>query len=302
LFRVDPNIGWRKAKRSPLSHLNQSISRKRIWEQMFGKAALLSLSCPCDEDHSSCWTLVCGKPEPDRFRHKTDIRSRLCHVSRQCWILPWRHKPWNYVIVSTATVNPQTTIFFQDWAGLFGVTMSVLSRTDALLDRMREMSAADISVLEAAATGPSGAGLTTMLGSPNDILWTDMERAGWMTSLIKELPANGLQLQLKVFRLEEAGQAPVRDLLERLRPKMPPVDGQTVLQRLAPQLDAISNEMTPRLINTVREAGGNGSHIVIGLSHVIARIVRRTFRPEDQKNVLQDIVKQAEKFLAEMSL
>ncbi len=140
-----------------------------------------------------------------------------------------------------------------------------------------------------------------MPGSPNDVLWTAMERGGWMTSSTLDIPANGIQLHMKVFKLEETGRAPIMDLLEHLRPAAPAADGQSILQRVAPQLDAISNEMTPRLINTVKEAGGNGSHIVFALSHIVARVVRRTFKLESQKRVLQDIARQAESFLESMS-
>lgn len=181
------------------------------------------------------------------------------------------------------------------------VPMKVVTRADVLLDRMKQMSAADISVLEAAARGRAGAGLTTMPGSPNDTLWTAMEREGWMTSSMVDMPANGLQLQLKVFRLEEAGREPITHLLERLKPAEPPPDGRSVLQRIAPQLDAISNEMTPRLVDTVKEAGGDGSHIVIALSHIVARVVRRTFKPEWHDRVLQEIVRQTRSFLDNMS-
>ena len=49
--------------------------------------------------------------------------------------------------------------------------MAAQAHIDALVRRVREMSAADISVLEASAQTP-GSNMTTSPGGPNEILWS----------------------------------------------------------------------------------------------------------------------------------
>jgi hypothetical protein len=48
-----------------------------------------------------------------------------------------------------------------------------------LLQRMRTMSAGDLSVLHASLERPESV-MITPVGSPNDILWSEMAAFGWM--------------------------------------------------------------------------------------------------------------------------
>jgi hypothetical protein len=57
--------------------------------------------------------------------------------------------------------------------------MATEAQIEALLQRMREMSAADISVLEASTKTP-GSSMTTAPGSHNEVLWSEMVGLGWM--------------------------------------------------------------------------------------------------------------------------
>ena len=90
------------------------------------------------------------------------------------------------------------------------------SQTDALLARMRTMSAADISVLLAAAN-TADSNMTTAPGSANEALWTGMAELGWVA--IKDdsldLPG-GKRFEMKIYSITPAGRQPILDLLSSL--------------------------------------------------------------------------------------
>ena len=56
--------------------------------------------------------------------------------------------------------------------------MAPQAQIEALLKRMRGMSAADLSVLLASSKTPDS-NMTTGPGSPNEILWSEMVELGW---------------------------------------------------------------------------------------------------------------------------
>ena len=94
--------------------------------------------------------------------------------------------------------------------------MAAQAQIDALLRRMREMSAADISVLEASAQTP-GSNMTTSPGSPNEILWSEMVGLGWMESRdeMLELP-EGARFLIRIYSISPEGLEPIRNLLSAL--------------------------------------------------------------------------------------
>ena len=81
---------------------------------------------------------------------------------------------------------------------------------------MREMSAADISVL-AASTQEPGSNMTTAPGSPNEVLWTEMIELGWMSSRDESLDIPGRPpLPMKIYSITPEGLEPISNLLSRL--------------------------------------------------------------------------------------
>jgi len=85
-----------------------------------------------------------------------------------------------------------------------------------LLQRMQQMSAADISVLQAAANTP-GSSMTSAPGSANESLWTDMAALGWMRVKddVLDLPG-GTQFVVRMYSITAQGGEPIAKLLSAL--------------------------------------------------------------------------------------
>jgi hypothetical protein len=94
--------------------------------------------------------------------------------------------------------------------------MATQEQMDALLARMRGMSAADLSVLDASAHTPDS-NMTTSPGSPNQALWSEMVKIGWMNE--KEdaigLPG-GTRFTMTVYSIRPEGLEPILSLLSHL--------------------------------------------------------------------------------------
>jgi hypothetical protein len=90
---------------------------------------------------------------------------------------------------------------------------------NSLLERMRAMSAADLSVLEASANTPDS-NMTTAPGSANEALWTAFAGFGWVG--IKEdaldLP-DGKKFVMKIYTITREGLQPILNLLAALAQK-----------------------------------------------------------------------------------
>ena len=94
--------------------------------------------------------------------------------------------------------------------------MATPEQIETLLQRMREMSAADISVLEACLNTPESS-MTTAPGSHNDMLWTEMVAYGWMIRREEELELpGGSKLLMKIYTISPEGRQPIISLLSAL--------------------------------------------------------------------------------------
>ena len=91
----------------------------------------------------------------------------------------------------------------------------------ALLERMRAMSAADISVFEASANTPDSS-MTTAPGSANEALWSEFLKLGWMIKKedVLDLP-NDKRFVITIYSISSEGLQPIRDLLSTLRQQQP---------------------------------------------------------------------------------
>jgi hypothetical protein len=96
--------------------------------------------------------------------------------------------------------------------------MATQTQIESLLQRMRGMSAADLSVLQASADTPDSQ-MTTAPGSPNEALWSEMEQLGWMTRAAEEisLPGGG-KFAMHTYSMTPAGREGVLKLLSQLLP------------------------------------------------------------------------------------
>jgi hypothetical protein len=94
--------------------------------------------------------------------------------------------------------------------------MATDAQIEALLNRMRTMSAADISVLHASAHTPDS-NMTTAPGSANEALWSEMVNLGWMIAKedALDLPG-GRRFVMKIYSISPEGLEPILNLLARL--------------------------------------------------------------------------------------
>ena len=87
------------------------------------------------------------------------------------------------------------------------------AQVDAVLQRMRQMSAADLSVL-AASTQTPGSSMTTAPGSANEALWSELVTLGWMIKRDEDLELpGGRRLPMTVYTINAEGLQPISDLL-----------------------------------------------------------------------------------------
>lgn len=95
--------------------------------------------------------------------------------------------------------------------------MATQEQMDALLERMRGMSAADLSVLDASAHTPDS-NMTTSPGSANEALWFQMVELGWMDKKEDgiDLPG-GKRFTMTVYSIRPEGLQPILSLLARLK-------------------------------------------------------------------------------------
>ncbi len=94
--------------------------------------------------------------------------------------------------------------------------MATQAQIEALLQRMREMSAADLSVLEASSKTPESS-MTTGPGSANEALWSEMVGLGWMIRRDEDLELpGGARFPMKIYTISPEGLQPILNLLSTL--------------------------------------------------------------------------------------
>jgi hypothetical protein len=94
--------------------------------------------------------------------------------------------------------------------------MATQAQIEALLKRMRGMSAADISVLEASTETPESS-MTTAPGSPNELLWSEMAALGWMNRRDEDLELpGGARFPMKIYTISPEGLQSILNLLSTL--------------------------------------------------------------------------------------
>ena len=91
--------------------------------------------------------------------------------------------------------------------------MATQAQVEALLQRMRQMSDADLSVL-AASTQTPGSSMTTGPGSANEALWCELVTLGWMAKRAEALDLpGGRRFEMTIYSISVEGLQSISDLL-----------------------------------------------------------------------------------------
>lgn len=102
----------------------------------------------------------------------------------------------------------------------FGLTHTVLALDiNQLEQRLRALGPGDRSVIIHSATNP-GSVMTTSPGSPNDSLWSEMEKVGWTKQVdvfAKPGENNPLAGLLRTFALTDSGAEAVKKAAAKLQ-------------------------------------------------------------------------------------
>lgn len=147
----------------------------------------------------------------------------------------------------------------------------------------RSATPADLSILQAALTELSPERptmLTTIAGSNNDRLWSEMVALGWMNA------ADPLDapVRSKVYVVNPAAQDEIRGFLAD--------------NARAEAMTAIINKfranIPPMLIDAVRGADGTPADLAILLASIVEGTMRRAIKPELHDEFLREIAKVAE--------
>lgn len=152
----------------------------------------------------------------------------------------------------------------------------------ALLTRMRAMSAADLSILEAAFAEPSGEPImvTTTPGSKNDFLWSDMVTLGWMSAA----PSLDVPIPTKVFVVNSSAKEQIASLLSDNRR----ADAMTKL------VNDLRADIPPRLIEAVHGAEGTPADLAFMLAGIVESTMRRAIRSELHDEFLREVLRIAQ--------
>jgi hypothetical protein len=157
--------------------------------------------------------------------------------------------------------------------------MKTDEQTQSVLTRMRELSAADLSILEAVVgtlDREDTVRLTTTPGSANDRLWSEMTALGWMsTDAPLEVPVD-----TKVFVVHASAKEPLNTLLLDLK--------RDALPNLFSDL---RREIPPKIVPPVVASGGTPADVTLMLAGIVERTMRKYIKPELHEEFLDDIVK-----------
>src|ERR1035437_2000113 len=94
--------------------------------------------------------------------------------------------------------------------------MATEAQIEGLVQRMRKMSAADISVLEARSQTPDSS-MTATPGSQNEALWSEMAELGWKVIREDEIDlTGGKRYVMKTYTISTEGLQPIVNSLSTL--------------------------------------------------------------------------------------
>jgi hypothetical protein len=155
--------------------------------------------------------------------------------------------------------------------------MSGTADTTRFVQQMRQMSAGDLSMLEAL-IGADGneRRLTTTLGSSNFRLWSDMAELGWLVECPDMPPLQGAEdVVVKCFALARDGRGQIANLLSEF------ARDSEVSNRMAAFHNGPCMNFASDMLHKVKEGGGGHRDVIFLTAMTAARIMKTAFRKED---------------------
>jgi hypothetical protein len=155
------------------------------------------------------------------------------------------------------------------------------SQIKALKAFMREMNAADLSILEALPLSlqqEENVRLATVPGSKNDVLWSQMATLNWMKQdePLEEHPAS------RVYVVPREAREPLEALLLDLK-----------RDELPKLLNEFRRDIPPMIGPRVIAAGGTPADLVMMLAGVVQSTMRRFIREDLHEQFLQAVYDRA---------
>jgi hypothetical protein len=155
------------------------------------------------------------------------------------------------------------------------------AQIESLKAHLKEMSAADLSILDALTESlkqEETVSLATTPGSKNDLLWSQMAVLGWM-KLDKPLAEHAAS---KVYIVNREAREPLEALLIDLK--------RDELPKLFNQL---RREIPPMIAPPVIAAGGAPADVALMLAGIVEATMRRWIKPGLHKEFLQAVFDRA---------
>jgi hypothetical protein len=152
-----------------------------------------------------------------------------------------------------------------------------------LMTLIRDMSAADLSILQAVLEELGSERpimVTTTPGSNNDVLWSKMVALGWMSAA----EPLDVPVQTKVFVIEPTAKEPISTLL---------ADNQRS-EAMTKIINDLRADIPPRLIAEVHRVDGTPAHLAIMLAGIVESTMRRAIKPHLHDEFLREVLKVAE--------
>ena len=164
-------------------------------------------------------------------------------------------------------------------------------RTDlllrSLLDLMLQMSDADVSVLIAAVENRTSA-MSTIAGSSNHILWSELARLGLLEE--ENSPPIAQLDQMRVFSV-------VQDSIPRLEEILAEFRQRKVHQRLNEIFETLCIPAGKQIVERVYQIGGNNAEIQILMGLTLASVLSRCVSPDYYDKAVQQVADLARKRL-----
>lgn len=147
----------------------------------------------------------------------------------------------------------------------------------------RTMSAADLSILQGALAEPStdeAVMMTTVAGSKNDVLWSEMTALGWLTEagVLDAVPG------AKLYAMPPTAKPLIAQYLADL-------DQSASMTRI---INELREAIPPRLIDAVRAVDGTPADLAILVAGIVESTMRKALKPELHDEFLREVAKVAE--------
>lgn len=157
-----------------------------------------------------------------------------------------------------------------------------------LLDLMMQMSDADMSVLEAAA-GDRSALMSTILDSPNYVLWRELTRIGLLNE--ERPPQIERAEKIRVFSISREGLPRLERLLSEFKHRKG-------YKRMNEIFDTLCVPFGKQIVERVYGSGGDNAEVQILMGLMLASVLNRCVSPKDYDRAIQQIADLAKKRLA----